>query len=122
MQDPETARELSAVCGEYGVMTTMRGDTSGTSGKFGGGFASTDSGRSENRSEMRCSLIKPDELLQDTRADEAFVILRGSRPLRCGRALYFRRKEMVAAITPSRFHRQGASSAAARALSITRLP
>ena len=52
---------------------------------------------------MRRSLIKPDELLQDTRADEAFVIVRGAKPLRCGRAIYFRRPDMAQAVTPSRF-------------------
>lgn len=103
VQDPETARELSQVCGEHGVMATARGDSAGTSAR---GLASghTNSGRSENRSEIRRALIKPDELLQDTRSDEAFVIVRGSRPIRCGRAIYFRRPEMVERVTPSRFH------------------
>lgn len=111
VQDPETARELSQVCGEHGVMATSEGDTRGTSGRIGGGFAAASSGRSENRSEIRRSLIKPDELLQDTRADEAFVIVRGSRPLRCGRAIYFRRPEMATAVAPSRFHAGGAQAA-----------
>ena len=84
-------------------MATTEGDTRGTSGRIGGGFAASSSGRSE----MKRALIKPDELPQDTRADEAFVIVRGSRPLRCGRAIYFRRPEMAAAVTPSRFHRDG---------------
>ena len=56
---------------------------------------------------MRRSLIKPDELLQDTRTDEAFVILRGAKPLRCGRAIYFRRPEMSAEVAPSRGSSQG---------------
>lgn len=111
VQDPETARELSQVCGEHGVMATSEGDTRGTSGRIGGGFAAASSGRSENRSEIRRSLIKPDELLQDTRGDEGFVIVRGSRPLRCGRAIYFRRPDMAAAVTPSRFHGAGAQAA-----------
>ena len=103
VQDPETARDLSAVCGEYGVMATAQGETAGTSGR-GFGSSHKNSGQSENRSEIRRALIKPDELLQDTRADEAFVIAGGSRPLRCGRAIYFRRPEMAAKIAPSRFH------------------
>ena len=102
VQDPETARELSQVCGEHGVLATARGDTAGTHGRAGG-FGSSSSGRSENRSEIKRSLIKPDELLQDTRSDEAFVIVRGARPLRCGRAIFFRRPEMVQAVDPSRF-------------------
>ena len=103
VQDPETARELSQVCGEHGVMATGHSESAGTSAR---GLASShsNSGRSENRSEVKRALIKPDELLQDTRADEAFVIVRGAKPIRCGRAIYFRRPEMVAAVTPSRFH------------------
>ena len=112
VQDPETARELSAVCGEHGVMATAHGDTAGTSGR-GLSVGHSNSGRSENRSEVKRSLIKPDELLQDTRSDEAFVIVRGSRPIRCGRAIYFRRPEMVAAVAPSRFHDRGRSPEAA---------
>jgi len=50
-------------------------------------------------------LIKPDELLQDARADEAFVVLRGAKPLRCGRAIYFRRPDMRGQVEASRFHK-----------------
>ncbi|MHB8284500.1 MAG: type IV secretory system conjugative DNA transfer family protein [Caulobacteraceae bacterium] len=103
VQDSETARELSQVCGEHGVMATARGDNAGTSAR-GLGASHSSSGRSENHSEVKRALIKPDELLQDTRSDEAFVIVRGSKPIRCGRAIYFRRPAMVANVTPSRFH------------------
>ena len=102
VQDPETARELSQACGEHGVVALSEGDTRGTSGRWGS-TTSASAGQSASRSEMRRSLIKPDELLQDTRTDEAFVVLRGSRPLRCGRAIYFRRPDMSAEVTPSRF-------------------
>lgn len=112
VQDPETARELSQACGEHGVMATSEGDTRGTSGRWGGA-SSASSGRSANRSEIRRALIKPDELLQDTRADEAFVIARGHKPLRCGRAIYFRRPEMVAAVAPSRFQPAASGTKAA---------
>ena len=49
-------------------------------------------------------MIKPDELLQDTRADEAFVLIRGAKPLRCGRAIWFRRPEWRDLVGPNRFH------------------
>ena len=107
IQDPETARELSTICGEHGVVATAEGDTAGTSGRIGGGFASASSGKSENRSEIRRALIKPDELLQDTRADEAFVIVRGAKPLRCGRAVFFRRPEWASLVEANRFHKPG---------------
>jgi len=105
IQDPETARELSSMCGEHGVMAMSLGDSVNASGRVGGAYASNSSGRSENRSEIRRALIKPDELLQDARADEAFVVLRGAKPLRCGRAIYFRRPDMRGQVEASRFHK-----------------
>jgi type IV secretion system protein VirD4 len=110
VQDPETAKELSALCGEHGVLTSSHGESAGTQGRMGQ-LAAASSGRSETRSEVRRSLIKPDELLQDIRADEQFVIRRGSRPLRCGRAIYFRRPGMAAVVAPSRFHARPESAA-----------
>lgn len=110
VQDLETARELSALCGEHGVISAAEGQSAGTHGRLGQ-FASSTSGRSENLSEVKRSLIKPEELVQDTRADEAFVIVRGARPLRCGRAIYFRRPEMAARVAPSRFHDGGSEAA-----------
>jgi type IV secretion system protein VirD4 len=105
VQDPETAKELSAMCGEYGVVAIGRGNSSGSQGR-GGGIAasSSSSGRSENRSEIRRALIRPEEIIQDTRADEAFVLVRGARPLRCGRAIYFRRPDMTPLVAANRFH------------------
>lgn len=113
LQDPETARELSEVCGEHGVVAMSKGDTRGTSGRWGRATQAS-SGTSATRSEMRRRLITPDELLQDTRADEAFVIVRGAKPLRCGRAIYFRRPDMAEAVAPSRFQPSAPRPAPAR--------
>jgi len=106
VQDWDTARELSAMCGEYGVVSTSTGDTEGNQsrGAMGG---SSSSGRSENRSEVKRALIKPDELRNDTRSDEAFVLVGGSKPLRCGRAIWFRRPEWAGLVQANRFHRDG---------------
>ena len=112
VQDPETARELATICGEHGVVATSTGDSRGTQGRAGAGLPSSSSGKSRNRAEIRRALIKPDELMQDTRSDEAFVITRGRKPLRCGRALYFRRPDMQAHVARSRFHQAAASGAA----------
>jgi type IV secretion system protein VirD4 len=90
------------VCGEHGVVATSEGDTRGTSTRWGDA-TSASSGKSANCSETRRPLIKSDELLQDARADEAFVIARGHKPLRCGRAIYFRKPEMVVQVAPSHF-------------------
>ena len=104
VQDLDTAREISALCGEYTVYTTSTGDTEGSQSRGGLG-ASNSSGRSENRSETKRPLIKPEEILQDSRTDEAFVLIRGSRPLRCGRAIYFRRPEWTDLVGANRFYR-----------------
>ena len=112
VQDPETARELATICGEHGVVATSTGDSRATQGRAGAGLPSSSSGRSRNRAEIRRALIKPDELMQDTRSDEAFVLSRGRKPLRCGRALYFRRPSMQARVAQNRLHQTAASTAA----------
>jgi type IV secretion system protein VirD4 len=89
------------MCGEHAVVATAQGSSTGSHG--GGNGTSSSSGRSENRSEIRRALIKPEEIIQDTRADEAFVLVRGARPLRCGRAIYFRRPDMTSLVNASRF-------------------
>ena len=104
VQDRETAREVSELCGEYAVVSTSTGDTEGSQSRGSMG-ASSSSGRSENRSEIKRALIKPEEIIQDSRVDEAFVMVRGSPPLRCGRAIYFRRREWDGLVGKNRFHR-----------------
>jgi type IV secretion system protein VirD4 len=32
--------------------------------------------------------------------------VRGAKPLRCGRAIYFRRQDMAPLVAPNRFHAQ----------------
>lgn len=102
VQDPETAEEVSRLCGGFGAEATSRGQTRGTSGQAGGG-GSTSTGHSETRAEVRRALIEPSEILQDARTDEVFVFVGNARPLRCGRALYFRRREMIARVAANRF-------------------
>ena len=86
------------------MIATSQGDREGSQARSG--IASSSSGRSENRSEVKRALIKPDELLHDTPADEAFVLVRGSKPLRCGRAIWFRRPEWLNLVSANRFHRE----------------
>ena len=107
IQDLDTARELSAMCGEYGVVSTNSGDTEGNQSRGAIG-ASTSTGRSQNRSETKRALIKPEEILQDARRDEAFVLVGGSLPLRCGRAIFFRRPEWKGKVGSNRFHQDAA--------------
>jgi type IV secretion system protein VirD4 len=110
IQDLETAREVSAMCGDYTVLSTSTGDSESNQsrGAMGG---STSAGRSENRSEIKRPLIRPEELLQDCRKDEAFVISAGNPPLRCGRAIYFRRRDWDGLVGRNRFHRDDIEAA-----------
>ena len=102
VQDLETAKELEETFGAYGVMATSEGSNQGTSGKsFETGSRSR--GGNVNYHEVSRPLIRKDELMSDVRKDEAFIVIGQARPLRCGRAIYFRRPEMVAKVEATRF-------------------
>jgi type IV secretion system protein VirD4 len=104
IQNMETAKSVSDAAGGHSVMAESEGDNSGAQGKPLE-VGSMSKGVSRNRHEISRSLIRPDELTQIVRGDEAFVFARGCRPIRCGRAIYFRRAELRAVIDASRFHR-----------------
>ncbi|CAH1662543.1 Type IV secretion system protein VirD4 [Chelatococcus asaccharovorans] len=63
------------------------------------------SGSSRTRSKQlaRRPLILPHEVLR-MRTDEQIVFTAGNAPLRCGRAIWFRRPDMKASVGPNRFH------------------
>jgi type IV secretion system protein VirD4 len=110
VQDLETAKELEETFGQYAVMATSEGSNSGSSGKS---FETGARSRGANTSyhEISRPLIRREELMNDCRTDEAFVIIRGARPLRCGRAIYFRRPELEARIAANRFNKTAAAAA-----------
>ena len=93
----DTARDLSAKCGEMTVEVQGRSRNVGWSSSNNGGR------RSENISYQRRPLIMPHEVTQSMRKDEQIVIVQGHDPLRCGRAIYFRRKDMDQAARANRF-------------------
>jgi type IV secretion system protein VirD4 len=105
VQDVETATELESSFGSYGVLATSESSNSGTSGKAWEA-GSRSRGTSQTYHEVARPLIRKAELMNDVRGDEAFVIVRGSPPLRCGRPIYFRRPEMVAQVAPNRFYKR----------------
>ncbi len=92
-----TAREVSAQCGELTVEVKTR------SRDIGWTTSNTGGRRSENVTYQRRSLIMPHEITQTMRKDEQIIIVQGHRPIRCGRAMYFRRKDMNKAAKPNRF-------------------
>lgn len=95
--DIATAREVSALCGEITIELGSKSKPVGWTGE-------TSSGRStETVSYQRRPLIMPHEIVQTMRADEQIVIIKGRRPLRCGRAISFRRPDLTKAIGANRF-------------------
>jgi type IV secretion system protein VirD4 len=108
VQDIDTATELENSFGTYGVMASSEGTNTGTSGK---GFEAGNRSRGSNVSyhEISRPLIRKSEFMHDIRDDEMFVLLRGGAPLRCGRAIYFRRPELVARVAANRFYKSPAA-------------
>lgn len=108
VQDLDTARELEETFGNYAVESISSGTNRGSSGKLFE-VSSMSSGSNVSKQEMSRALIRREELMNDCRADEAFIIVRGARPLRCGRAIYFRRPELAAQVAANRFNKNGAA-------------
>lgn len=93
----DTAKELSAACGEMTV------EVAGKSKSVGFATSNSQERATESTSYQRRPLIMPHEIIQTMRKDEQIVIISGHPPLRCGRAVYFRRKEMLSAARENRF-------------------
>lgn len=94
INDPETADYISRRCGTV----TIEIDQVSRS------FQSKGTSRTRSRQLISRPLIQPQEVLR-MRADEQVVFTAGNPPLRCGRAIWFRRQEMAACVAPSRFSR-----------------
>ncbi|EJJ26254.1 Ti-type conjugative transfer system protein TraG [Rhizobium sp. CF142] len=93
----DTARNVSAQCGEMTV------EVKGSSRNIGWDTKNSASRKSENVNFQRRPLIMPHEITQSMRKDEQIIIVQGHSPIRCGRAIYFRRKDMNAAAKTNRF-------------------
>ncbi|XUY29955.1 Ti-type conjugative transfer system protein TraG (plasmid) [Agrobacterium sp. rho-8.1] len=93
INDPETADYISRRCG----MTTVEIDQISLSSQARG------SSRTRSKHLAARPLIQPHEVLR-MRADEQIVFTAGNAPLRCGRAIWFRRDDMKACVDGNRFH------------------
>jgi type IV secretion system protein VirD4 len=102
LHDVNAAEFLSKACGEFTAVS--KGYTHG-SGSSTGSATSKNSSTHETTSEQQLvrRLIKPEEILQTLRDDEQIVLISNCRPLRCGRAIYFRRPEMLGRTCSSQF-------------------
>ncbi|WP_298822814.1 type IV secretory system conjugative DNA transfer family protein, partial [uncultured Roseibium sp.] len=58
--------------------------------------------RNRSRQLSQRPLIQPHEVLQ-MRSDEQIIFTSGNEPLRCGRAMFFRRNDMTGKVSASRF-------------------
>jgi type IV secretion system protein VirD4 len=83
INDPETAEYISRRCG----MTTVEVDQTSRS------FQARGSARTRSKQLAARPLILPHEVLL-MRTDEQIVFTAGNPPLRCGRAIWFRRSDM----------------------------
>ncbi|WP_085034554.1 Ti-type conjugative transfer system protein TraG [Ensifer aridi] len=92
INDPETADYISRRCGT----TTVEIDQVSRS------FQSKGSSRTRSKQLAARPLIQPHEVLR-MRADEQIVFTAGNAPLRCGRAIWFRRDDMRGCVDTSRF-------------------
>ncbi|NTA14316.1 Ti-type conjugative transfer system protein TraG [Agrobacterium tumefaciens] len=93
INDPDTADYISKRCGDTTVEVDQTNRSSGMKG----------SSRSRSKQLSRRPLILPHEVLR-MRADEQIVFTSGNAPLRCGRAIWFRRDDMKSCVGENRFH------------------
>jgi type IV secretion system protein VirD4 len=96
INDPETADYISRRCGT----TTVEIDQVSRSFQLRG------SSRTRSKQLAPRPLIQPHEVLR-MRTDEQIVFTAGNPPLRCGRAIWFRRADMKSCVTDSRFRSKG---------------
>ncbi|KAA3497941.1 Ti-type conjugative transfer system protein TraG [Rhizobium rhizogenes] len=93
INDPDTADYISKRCGDTTVEVDQTNRSTGMKG----------SSRSRSKQLSRRPLILPHEVLR-MRADEQIVFTSGNPPLRCGRAIWFRRDDMKTCVGGNRFH------------------
>lgn len=101
INDPETADYISRRCD----MTTVEIDQVSRS------FQSRGSSRTRSKQLAARPLIQPHEVLR-MRADEQIVFTAGNPPMRCGRAIWFRREDMKACVDQGRFQPAAAQKSA----------
>lgn len=97
INDPETADYISKRCG----MTTVELDQVSRAARAGG------SSNTRSKQVAQRPLIQPHEVLQ-MRTDDQIIFTGGNPPIRCGRAIFFRRQEMIEKVKASRFAKSSA--------------
>ena len=95
INDTDTADYISKRCGDTTVEVDQTNRSAGMKG----------SSRSRSKQLSRRPLIMPHEVLR-MRSDEQIVFTAGNPPLRCGRAIWFRRTDMKVCVKPNVFFRE----------------
>lgn len=99
INDLDTAKYLSDKCGTYTQeVTSKTRSASQKSGLLGPGVSI-----SRNTSLHKRELILSSEVSTTMRSDEQLIFVNGMPPMRTGRAIYFRRPEMLAQCDPNPF-------------------
>ena len=93
INDPETADYISKRCGTTTVEIDQMSRSSAAKG----------TSRTRSKQLAARALIQPHEVLR-MRGDEQIVFTAGNPPLRCGRAIWFRRADMKTCVGQNRFH------------------
>ena len=96
--DVETAKALSERCGYFTQEIISFSQQARSGGKGSGGVSVSASTALHKR-----ALIMPDEIINTMRRDEQILCVPGIEPIRCGRAIYFRRDDMKKLVKENRF-------------------
>jgi len=108
LKDKDTAKWLSEYLGRYTAEVTSRSASSVARGSTGGSGVN----RTTTTNLVGVDLIRPEDITAGMRSDEQILVFGGS-PIRCGRAIWFRRPEMVEIAGKDRFASIGQRRAAA---------
>lgn len=94
INDPDLAKTISEMCGHYTIEIDQVSVSRGTNNRGGTMPGGSTRNRSRSINYQRKALIEPSELLADMRTDEQIIFVTGQPPLRCSRAIWFRRDDM----------------------------
>ena len=90
------------MCSTYTILKRIERMSSGLNS--GSNSGSNSKSRNGGMSEGSRELIRPEEI-RLIREDDQVLFRRGSRPLRFGRAVYFRRTDLTARVEADRFRK-----------------
>jgi type IV secretion system protein VirD4 len=107
INDQDTAERISKKTGTYTAEVTSTSTSTVARGSAGGSGVN----RTTTTNLVSVPLIRPSEITQNMRADEQIVFFGSMSPIRCGRAIYFRRPEMLKVAGEDRFTKIGKPSA-----------